>query len=98
LLDTRGLAPQVARAAASLLDGSFTIHLSGCAKGCAHPEAAALTLVGPNHLIVDGRPGDTADATISTAALMSGLVRLGEQHQQSRESAHLIELFGRMPA
>jgi precorrin-3B synthase len=111
LLDTRQLAPQIARAAASLLDGSFTVHLSGCAKGCAHSEAAALTLVGPNHLIVDGRAGDRAHATISTAALMSGLVRLGEQHQQSlppRErskqllsrlgSTQLIELFGRMPA
>jgi precorrin-3B synthase len=25
---------------------SCTIHISGCAKGCAHPAAAALTVVG----------------------------------------------------
>ncbi|MFG1426398.1 hypothetical protein [Roseixanthobacter glucoisosaccharinicivorans] len=45
-LSARALAPQVARALAPLLDGSFEVHVSGCAKGCAHPAPAALTLVG----------------------------------------------------
>ena len=99
LLDTRRLAPQIARAAASLLDGSFTVHLSGCAKGCAHPGPAALTFVGPDHLIVDGRPGDAPHATISPTAMMSGLVQLGARHGQSRlGSQQLIELFRGMPA
>ncbi|MFG1420885.1 hypothetical protein [Roseixanthobacter liquoris] len=44
-LAARALAPQVARALAPLLDGSFDIHVSGCAKGCAHPAPAALALV-----------------------------------------------------
>nr|WP_321985834.1 hypothetical protein [uncultured Lichenicoccus sp.] len=45
-----------------------SIHVSGCAKGCAHPGPAALTLVGEAMregrgryaLVRDGRAGDTA--------------------------------------
>ncbi|WP_428376851.1 precorrin-3B synthase [Lichenicoccus sp.] len=45
-----------------------SIHVSGCAKGCAHPGPAALTLVGRGirdgrglyGLVRDGRAGDTA--------------------------------------
>jgi len=43
---TRAIAAELAQIAPGLLDGSFTLHVSGCAKGCAHPRAAALTLVG----------------------------------------------------
>jgi precorrin-3B synthase len=42
-IPTRALAPAVAATAALNLQ---TIHLSGCAKGCAHPGAATLTIVG----------------------------------------------------
>ena len=42
----RAMAPRLAEIAAPHLDGSFKIHISGCAKGCAHAEPAALTLVG----------------------------------------------------
>ena len=43
---SRALAPLVARIAASHLDDSRRIHISGCAKGCAHARSAALTIVG----------------------------------------------------
>lgn len=43
----------VARALAPSLTADRTLHVSGCAKGCAHPGPAALTLV--------GRPGGTFD-------------------------------------
>ena len=33
----RAIAPHIAETAAPHLDGSFKIHISGCAKGCAHP-------------------------------------------------------------
>ena len=42
-----------------------SLHVSGCAKGCAHPGPAAITLVGANGqygLVRDGRAGDTAQA------------------------------------
>ncbi|WP_054308120.1 precorrin-3B synthase [Mesorhizobium sp. 1M-11] len=54
---TREIAETVASNHAGLLDGSFTLHISGCAKGCAHPATAALTLVGGENgagLVVDG--------------------------------------------
>jgi len=41
---TRDIAETIAAENADILD--FTLHISGCAKGCAHPGAAALTLVG----------------------------------------------------
>jgi len=81
LLDTRTLATQIATAAAAYLDGSFDIHLSGCAKGCAHPKPAALTLVGPNHLVVDGRATDTPNETLPTSKLASALVKACAAHQ-----------------
>jgi precorrin-3B synthase len=38
-----------------------TVHVSGCAKGCAHPGPARITLIGENGrygIVRDGRPGD----------------------------------------
>ncbi len=39
----RDLAPLVAQAAAPFVGSALQIHISGCAKGCAHPTPAALT-------------------------------------------------------
>ncbi|BCG79851.1 precorrin-3B synthase [Mesorhizobium sp. 113-3-3] len=41
---TREIAETIAAENADILD--FTLHVSGCAKGCAHPGPAALTIVG----------------------------------------------------
>ncbi len=43
LIAARALATELAR---QLPPGSDAIHISGCCKGCAHPAAAALTVVG----------------------------------------------------
>jgi precorrin-3B synthase len=54
---TRAIAETIAKQSADLFDASLTLHISGCAKGCAHPGAAALTLVGDENgagLVVDG--------------------------------------------
>ena len=75
-LPTRQLAPEVARAIRSWAGTSNIVHLSGCSKGCAHPGPAALTLAGPNRLILNGRAGDTPQATISSAGLMADIERL----------------------
>jgi precorrin-3B synthase len=60
LAETRSLA----RALAPHLPGGTRLHVSGCAKGCAHPRALAVTLVatGPDRydLIRAGRAGDPA--------------------------------------
>jgi precorrin-3B synthase len=63
----RAMAPAVAKAAAQFLGDAFSIHLSGCAKGCAHPAAAALAIVGrPDGcgLIANGVARDAPFATV----------------------------------
>ncbi len=45
-IGARAIAPSLAAAAAPYLNDTLTIHVSGCAKGCAHPGAAPLTVVG----------------------------------------------------
>ncbi len=46
----------------------IALHVSGCAKGCAHPGPASLTLVG-----TEGRYGLVADGTAADAPVASGL-------------------------
>jgi precorrin-3B synthase len=64
-----------ARAWASLADG---LHVSGCAKGCAHPGAAAITLVGRAGRYDVIRHGSTRDAPVQsglTVAEISAYLR-----------------------
>ena len=64
--------------AASRHEGDPLLHLSGCAKGCAHPGPAAITLVGENgrfRLIRNGRPGDKAVARNLTLAQSAALMQ-----------------------
>ncbi|MDX8522537.1 precorrin-3B synthase [Mesorhizobium dulcispinae] len=54
---TRAIAETIASGSADLFDPSLTLHISGCAKGCAHPGPAALTIVGDENgagLVVGG--------------------------------------------
>jgi precorrin-3B synthase len=56
--DAARLAPLARRLKAH----GVVLHVSGCAKGCAHATAAAVTLVGREgryDLVLDGRAGDT---------------------------------------
>jgi precorrin-3B synthase len=75
-LPTRELAPEVARAARLLVGTSNVVHLSGCSKGCAHPGPAAVTIVGPDRVVVNGRASDTPRATVSSAGLIADIERL----------------------
>lgn len=72
----------LARALASFVPAGNTLHVSGCAKGCAHPGPAPLTLVataaGTFDLIRDGAAADpplhrelSTDALIRTPALLT---------------------------
>jgi precorrin-3B synthase len=62
------------------------VHVSGCAKGCAHAGSAELTLVGANglyNLVMNGRAGDRPvasglsleDALAAFTLLRSGMPR-----------------------
>lgn len=92
-LPTRELAPAIALAAGELLDGSITIHLSGCAKGCAHPRRASLTIAGPDRVTLDGTAADREHGTCSPTQLVAGIERL-RRHKDGRASADLLHRLG----
>ncbi|MFG1378994.1 precorrin-3B synthase [Xanthobacter autotrophicus] len=75
----RDLAPLVAEALAPLLDGTVTVHLSACAKGCAHPAPATLTFVGMDGgiaLVHEGAPSGARGPVIAVDALAARLATL----------------------
>jgi len=84
---TRTLGRAIATVAASLLDGSLTIHLSGCAKGCAHARAAAVTMVGEPGgcgVVVNGAACDPPLLSIASDALPSSLAQLAGNVERAR--------------
>jgi precorrin-3B synthase len=86
-MPTRALAPAIAIAAASLLDGSLTIHLSGCAKGCAHARAAVLTVTGGHagcDVVVNGSACDPPLGAVTAEALPLRLARLADEVERVR--------------
>jgi precorrin-3B synthase len=85
-IPARTLGPLIMGAAAHLLDGSLTVHLSGCPKGCAHPGASALTIVGRQGgcgLVVDGSAHDHPGAVIAATDLPAAFGRM------ARDVAHV---------
>jgi precorrin-3B synthase len=68
-LAARDLAPVIASSLASLGERASTIHISGCAKGCAHPAPAALTIVGTAAGCALVENGSTRDAPFATVPL-----------------------------
>jgi precorrin-3B synthase len=99
-IPARTLAPRLAACAAPLLDGSLTIHLSGCAKGCAHAGPVALTIVGSGAdagIVVDGSARDAPLATIAADRLTAGLKRLtSEAAHAGRPGERSAELLARL--
>lgn len=86
-IPTRALGPKIAEVAATLLDGSLTLHMSGCSKGCAHNGPAALTIIGSSSgcgIVMDGTAGDTPLDTIAMEVLPSGLTRLAREVEGTR--------------
>jgi precorrin-3B synthase len=58
-IEARALAAGIARGASLLLDRDEVIHISGCAKCCAHQRVATLTAIGRDgrcDLFVEGAP------------------------------------------
>lgn len=83
----RALAPPVASALAAILDDSLRVHVSGCVKGCANPEAAALTLVGGHGgcaVIVNGTAQAEPLVTVPLEKLIPALARLGRVTSRAR--------------
>src|SRR6185436_10306525 len=86
-MPARAIAPALTAAAAPLLDGSVTLHVSGCPKGCAHVGAAALTVVGTARgcgLVLDGSARDRPALTVGVDSLPARLAELAEAVAQTR--------------
>jgi len=84
LIAARALAAEIAQALPPSEDG-IAVHVSGCAKGCAHPAAAPLTIVGTEQgcgLIHDGPARSRPDSYIDESGVVAEIVRL-----TSRETA-----------
>jgi len=74
----RAMAPLIVAAAAPLVGRGLTVHVSGCAKGCAHPARAALTVVGHAAgcaLIAKGRAGDRPHHIVPPSDLSEAIAR-----------------------
>jgi precorrin-3B synthase len=78
----RAIAPAIADAARSLPDGEI-IHISGCAKGCAHPAPASLAVFGRDgrcDVFVDG----VLSCSVAADVLPERLVQLARARGGSR--------------
>jgi precorrin-3B synthase len=70
-----------ALAAANRIAAGLTLHVAGCAKGCAHPGRAGLTLVGRGGgygLVLDGTASDTAHGRFAAEAVARLLAAPGD--------------------
>ncbi len=84
LIASRAIAAELAR---NLPGVVALVHVSGCAKGCAHPAPAPLTIVGTGQgcgLVRDGTARDTPESYLAQHVLPELLANLTEP----REAAH----------
>lgn len=104
-ISARKIAAGIASKHSGLLDGSMHLHVSGCAKGCAHPAVSALTIVGSGSgtgLILDGtardQPAtfagndDVGRALANVAKFVSAERRTGETTAQTIQRLGLSAL------
>ena len=96
---THELASWAAAECGDLLDGSFKLHVTGCPKGCAHPQPSPLVLCGADGglNLIAGRAADQAfvsippDATQAALRQLAALVK-AERRPQEQSAACLARL------
>ncbi len=98
---THEIAAKAAAECGDLLDGSFKLHVTGCPKGCAHPQPAALALCGTADrvsLISQGKAADQPFAFASFADTNATLRRLADlvrsERRPSENSAACLARIG----
>jgi precorrin-3B synthase len=77
LIPARALAAEIARGLPASEDG-IAVHVSGCAKGCAHPAAAPLAVVGTVKgcgIVQDGTARSRPDRTVALREAVREAVR-----------------------
>jgi len=91
----RAMAPAIVAAAAPFLDRAAMVHISGCAKSCAHPAAATLTVVGTRDacaLVADGTTRDAPCAAVAAEDLPAAVarhLRAGQHEAGQSETDHV---------
>jgi precorrin-3B synthase len=78
------LAPRIAEFA------EVSVHVSGCAKGCAHPGPATLTVVGTADgcaLVAGGSARDAPFAVVSEREVTAAIERFARE--PSHENSHV---------
>lgn len=76
LIAARTLAAEIARGVALPQGDGIALHVSGCAKGCAHPQAAPLTIVGTAQgcgLVRDGTARATPNEYVAPRDIAAAL-------------------------
>jgi precorrin-3B synthase len=101
LFDTHRLADLALQNAPDLLDGSFTLHLSGCPKGCARPASSLLALVGAPSgygLVVNGAASAKPNTYLDEQGIETALKRLaalvGEERQAGESAGACLTRLG----
>jgi precorrin-3B synthase len=95
-MPTHTLAEYAAAECASILDGSFTLHLSGCAKGCAHPSPALLAFHGTAEGLafgVSARVSDTPGAILPYGQQKAALSRLAQLYEKEHKPGENARAF-----
>lgn len=90
LIAARDVASEIAQAEPGLFDGSFTLHVSGCGKGCAHPARAAITVTGTGDgaaFVFDGTAGGLPAGMSPRYEAGHGLMRLARLVRAERRPA-----------
>jgi precorrin-3B synthase len=88
LIAARALAAEIARHVPLAEEKGIALHVSGCAKGCAHPAPAPLTVVGTEKgcgIVHDGTARATPTATLDPSELVAALRRT---ETKTREAMH----------
>lgn len=96
-IPARKIAAEIAREYNSLLESSVHLHVSGCAKGCAHPAASTLVLVGSPAgigLVADGTARDEPIAYLTKDGAGRGFARLAERRDSGETTAQAIKRIG----
>ncbi len=91
--DTKAVADLLVSNAAELLDGSMTVHVSGCPKGCAHPKPATLALSGQAAgvgLVFDGRSDAAALATLAPETIGRTMERLAALVRKTKSKGETV--------
>ena len=100
--DTHALARALIAVAPALLDGSLSLHISGCPKGCAHPSPTPLTLTAAPagySLVVNGAASGSPEAYIAAKDVTHAIARLaalvGTARRAGEAAADCLQRLGR---